>query len=566
MIRAYLISQLPTESFSLFLQLRLRGGILHDSFSLSLALQACDLSINHANGPTLHSQVFKLGFHYDLFVQTALLKMYAKFGFLDTARKVFDEMNDPDLVSYNVLLAEYVRAGEMTLAQNLFDRMPEKDLVSWNTMIHGYASHGNVRAARTLFDTSSEKDIVSWSSIIAAYAKSRQSNEALRLFYEMQLENIVPDKVTMVSVLCACGDLGALCMGKMVHEYIERQGIEIDLKLGTSLVDMYAKGGDIDNAMLAFTQMNKRDVFAWSAMIMGLANHGFGEVALDHFNKMISEGIKPNDITFIGVLIACSHIGLVDKGWTFFKSMSNVYGITPKIEHYGSMIDILGRAGRLQEARELIRSMPFEPDAVVWRTLLGACKVYKNVQLAEEATANLQLLEPHVDGNYVLLSNIYSQAKKWDEVVNVRRMMKNCNIKKLPGSSSIEVGNAVHEFVAGDKSHPQSDKIYQMLAEMTHRLKHAGYEPLTASVLQDFSDQVKETVLAHHSERLAIAFGLLNTAPGFPIRIVKNLRVCDDCHIAIKFISRIYDRKIIIRDRNRFHHFVAGSCSCKDFW
>ncbi|XP_059624809.1 pentatricopeptide repeat-containing protein At5g66520-like [Cornus florida] len=566
MIRAYLNSQNPNESLSLFVQMRLQQGIFVDSFSLSLVLQACGRSTDCSNGRTIHTQVLKLGFGCDLFIQTALIEMYAKFGHIDVAHNVFDEMTDPDLVSYNVLLAEYVRVGEISSAQELFDKMPDKDLVSWNTMIHGYASRGELGVAKKLFDRTCEKDVVSWSSIIAAYAKSRQSNEALRLFHEMQVANIVPDKITMVSVLCACGDVGALGMGKMVHECIERNRIEIDLKLGTALVDMYGKCGDIDSSMRVFNQMNKRDVFAWSAMIMGLANHGLGELALDHFSRMISEEIKPNDVTFIGVLSACSHIGLVDKGWIYFKSMNDGYGVTPKLEHYGCMVDILGRAGRLQEARELIRSMPIAPDAIAWRAFLGACRIYKNVELAEEATVNLLELEPHVDGNYVLLSNIYSQAKKWDKVVNIRRMMKDINIQKAPGSSSVEVDNAVHEFVAADKSHPQSVEIYQMLAEMSNRLKNTGYVPLTASVLQDFDEQEKEKALAVHSEKIAVAFALLSTAPRSPIRIVKNLRVCDDCHLAFKLISRIYDRKIVLRDRNRFHHFVGGSCSCKDYW
>ncbi|KAF8414234.1 hypothetical protein HHK36_002234 [Tetracentron sinense] len=524
MIRAYLNAQKPQESVSLFFQMWLRDGIAVDSFSLSLVLQACGRSFDNRNGQSIHTQVLKLGFGSDLFVQTALIEMYAKFGIVDNSRKTLDEMNEPDIVSYNVLLAEYVRVGEIDSARKLFDTMPDRDLVSWNTMIHGYATHGDVGAARELFDITNERDLVSWSSMIAAYAKTRQSNEALRLFHEMQLANLMPDSVTMASVVSACGDVGALGMGKMIHEYIERNRIEIDMKLGTSLVDMYAKCGDIDLSLRVFGKMDNRDVFTWSAMIIGLANHGYGEVALDHFSVMISEKIKPNDITFIGVLSACSHVGLVDKGWTYFSSMSDVYGVTPKIEHYGCMVDVLSRAGRLQEARKLIRNMPFAPDAIVWRALLGACRIYKNVELAEEAVVNLLELEPQVDGNYVLLSNIYSQAKRWEEVVNVRRVMRGRSIQKVPGSSSVEIDNAVHEFVAGDKSHRKSKEIYQMLAEMTDRLNHAGYKPLTASVLQDLNNEAKERALAHHSEKLAIAFSLLSTTPGSVIRIVKNLR------------------------------------------
>nr|DAD20267.1 TPA_asm: hypothetical protein HUJ06_021730 [Nelumbo nucifera] len=566
MIRAYLDAHNPRESISLFFQMQLQLRIPVDSFSLSLVVQACGRSHDTWNGFRVHTQILKLGFSSDLFVQTALIEMYSKFGDMVIARKILDEMNEPDLVSYNVLLSEYVKAGEIELARHLFDNMPNKDLVSWNTMIHGYAAHGSVASARKLFDACIQRDLVSWSSMISAYAKSRQSNEALRLFHDMQLAKVMPDGITMVSVLSACGDIGALGMGKMVHEYIERSGIKIDVKLGTSLVDMYAKCGDIDNSLVVFSKMDVKDVLTWSSMIMGLANHGLGEVALDYFLKMTEEGINPNDITFVGVLTACSHVGLISKGWAFFTSMNDVYGVTPKLEHYGCMVDILGRAGHLQDARELIKSMPFAPDAIVWRTLLSACRVHKNVELAEEAILNLMELEPDDDGNYVLLSNIYAQAKMWSNVVNVRRMMRSRSIIKVPGSSSIEVDNTVHEFIAGDKSHPKSKEIYEMLAEMHDRLVHVGYKPLTSTVLQDLNDQAKEEVLSHHSEKLAIAFGLLNTVPGSPIRIVKNLRVCEDCHLAIKLASAIYDRKIIVRDRNRFHHFVEGSCSCGDFW
>ncbi|KAI4296023.1 hypothetical protein L6164_036013 [Bauhinia variegata] len=552
MIRAYLNAQKPRESVTLYFQIRLQDNVLVDSFSLSLVLQACARLMDSENGQKLHALIAKLGFGPDVFVQTALIEMYAKCHCLEDAGKVLDHMEKPDLVSYNVLLAEYVRIGEIELAHELFNRMPERDLVSWNTIIHGYASLSEVRSAPKPFNITNEQ--------------RQQSNEALRLFHRMQLANVVPDKITIISVLSACGNLGALGMGRMIHEYVEINGIEIDMKLGTSLLDMYAKCGDIDSSVKTFKNVNARDIFTWSVMIMGLANHGLGELALEYFSNMIAEGLKPNDVTFLGVLSACSHIGLVEEGWKYFKSMTSVYGVAPKIEHYGCMIDMLGRAGLLQEARELIKSMPFAPDAVLWRAILGACRIHKNVELAEEATVNLLELEPHVDGNYVLLSNIFSQARKWDNVVDLRRMMRNADIHKVPGSSSIEVGNAVYEFVAGDKSHPKSDKIYEMLDEILHSIRCNGYEPLTTSAIQDFAEQEKQNALAAHSEKLAIAFGLLATAPGTPIRIFKNLRICDDCHLAIKFISNLYHRKIIIRDRNRFHHFEEGSCSCKDYW
>ncbi|CAL0330712.1 unnamed protein product [Lupinus luteus] len=552
MMRAYLNSQqLLHHSLTLYFQMR-NHSLSLDSFTFSLVFQACGKLLDSDNGTKIHTHVFKLGFPHDLFVQTALIEMYAKCGCFQYAFKVLDYMEHPDLVSYNVFLAECVRVGDIQMAHQVFDNMPHRDLVSWNTMIHGFASFANVGPPRKTSDFGGQR--------------RQECGEALRLFHDMQSANVVPDRITIISVLSACGNVGALGMGKMIHEYIERNGIEMDVKLGTCLLDMYAKCGDIDNALMVFHLMDKKDIFTWSVMIMGLANHGFGEQALAYFSKMIAEGIKPNDVTFVGVLSACSHIGFVDKGRVCFKSMSSVYGVTPKIEHYGCMVDILGRAGCLQEARELIRTMPFTPDAIVWRAFLGACRIHKNVDLAEEATVNLLQLEPHIDGNYVLLSNIYSQAKKWDRVVNLRRRMKYCNIKKTPGSSSIEVDNTVYEFICGDKSHPKSLEIYEMLDEIVDRIQYCGYESLTSSNIQDCDEEEKQSLLATHSEKLAIAFGLLSTAPGTTIRIFKNLRVCEDCHYCIKFISKVYNRKIIVRDRNRFHHFYEGSCSCKDYW
>ncbi|XP_010938918.1 pentatricopeptide repeat-containing protein At2g29760, chloroplastic-like [Elaeis guineensis] len=566
LIRAYLQSQEPVESLHLFHKMRLREGVTVDSFSISLALQACGRSGESTIGRAIHTHLLKVGFVSDLFVQTALVEMYAKVGDVSIARRVFDEMPERDLVSYNVMLAEYVGCDNVQEARRLFDEMPDRDLVSWNTMIHGYAMSGDLHAAQQIFDRTHEKDLFSWSLMISAYAQSRQSSEALRLFREMQLANVVPDKVTMVSVLSACGDLGALSMGKVIHRFIERKVMEVDLRLGTSLVDMYAKCGDIDSSLGVFLKLSERDVLTWSSMIIGLANHGLGMVALDFFSKMISEQMKPNEITFVGVLMACGHAGLVSEGRAHFNSMSDVHGISPTIEHYGCMVDLLGRAGHIEEARQFIKDMPFEPDAVVWRALLGACRIHKNVEVAEEAIAKLVDLEPLVDGHYVLSSNIFAHANRWDGVANLRKMMRSKSIQKVPGSSSIEVDDTVYEFVAGDKSHPRCDEIYRMLNEMIDRLKQAGYRPMISFVLQDVDETLKECILIQHSEKLAIAFGLLTSPPKSIIRIMKNLRVCEDCHWAIKLVSLVYDRQLIIRDRNRFHHFAKGKCSCRDYW
>ncbi|XP_051214156.1 pentatricopeptide repeat-containing protein At3g62890-like [Lolium perenne] len=577
-MRAYLRASLPLQAL-----LALRGllprapRLLANSFSLSLALQSCaaaaaTLPPNPAAapprlGPALHARALKSGFAAaDIFVRTALVEMYAKTGLPALARAAFDEAPRRDVFLCNVMLAAYVSRCDVAEAREVFDGMPDRDLVSWNTMIHGYTVSGDVGAAREIFDGTADRDAFSWSSMISAYAKGRRSKDALELWREMRLARVAPDCITMVSVLSACGDVGALAIGAEVHQFVDNNNVEVDVKLGTALVDMYAKCGDIESSLRVFRAMPVKDVLAWSSMVIGLANHGLGHDALGLFSEMTSEGLQPNEITFIGVLIACTHVGLVSEGKNYFSSMSDVHGVAPRIEHYGCMVDLLGRAGHVEEAMELIRSMPFEPDAVIWRALLGACRIHKNVEIAEEAMARLRVLDPLADGHYVLLSNIYAQANSWEGVAEIRKTIRRENIQRVPGRSSIEWENTVHEFVSGDRSHPRFGEIYKMLEEMMDRLRQAGYRPMTSLVLQDIDEQSKTQALAEHSEKLAIAFGLLTTPARSTLRITKNLRACEDCHSAIKLISLVYDRKLVVRDRNRFHHFSEGKCSCKDYW
>ncbi|CAM0906955.1 unnamed protein product [Alopecurus aequalis] len=580
-MRAYLRAALPLQALLVLRGLLPRAPrILANSFSLSLTLQACAASAAAAAaaalpspaatpplGASLHARALKSGFAAaDIFVRTALVEMYSKAGRAELARAAFDEAPRRDVFLCNVMLAAYVARGEVAEARKVFDGMRDRDLVSWNTMIHGYAVSGDVGMAREIFDGTRDRDAFSWSSMISAYSKSRRSKEALELWREMRVARVAPDCITMVSVLSACSDMGALAIGTEVHHFVESNRVEVDVKLGTALVDMYAKCGDIDNSLGVFRAMPAKDVLTWSSMIIGLANHGLGHDALSLFSEMVSEGLQPNEITFIGVLIACTHVGLVSDGKKYFRSMSGVHGVAPRIEHYGCMVDLLGRAGHVEEAMELIRSMPCEPDAVIWRALLGACRIHKNVEIAEEAMARLRVLDPLADGHYVLLSNIYAQANSWEGVAEMRKTIRRENIQRVPGRSSIEWENTVHEFVSGDRSHPRFGEIYKMLEQMMNRLRQAGYRPMTSLVLQDIDEQSKKQALAEHSEKLAIAFGLLTTPARSTLRITKNLRACEDCHSAIKLISLVYDRKLVVRDRNRFHHFSEGQCSCKDYW
>lgn len=312
--------------------------------------------------------------------------------------------------------------------------------------------------------------------------------------------------------------------------------------------------------------MEERDIFTWNSFITGCAQHGLGREAIKMYKHMESAGVLPNEVTFVGLLNACSHAGLVDEGWQFFKSMSRDYGLTPLLEHYACMVDLLGRTGNVQGAEQFIYDMPIEPDAVIWSALLGACKIHKNAEIGRRAAEKLFAIEPSNSGNYVMLSNIYSSLGMWVEVAEVRRIMKQHGVTKEPGCSWMQIRNKVYSFVTGDKQHEQIEEIESTLQDLYTSLRTTGYVPDTEFVLHDIDEEQKESSLLYHSEKLAVAYALLVTPQGMPIQIMKNLRICGDCHTFIKFVSHVTKRDIDIRDGNRFHHFRNGSCSCGDFW
>ncbi|XP_031271192.1 pentatricopeptide repeat-containing protein At2g29760, chloroplastic [Pistacia vera] len=473
-----------------------------------------------------------------------------------------------DLTMSNAMLDMYVKCGSLEDAKRLFDKIEEKDIISWTTMIDGYAKLGEYDAARCVLDAVPKQEIAIWNALISAYEQNGKPKEALAVFRELQLsKNVNPDEVTFVSTLSACAQLGAMDVGEQIHANIKNQGVKFNCYLTTSLIDMYSKCGNLEKALEVFYSVKRRDVFVWSAMIAGLAMYGKGKAAIDLFFRMQEAKVKPNAVTFTNVLCACSHTGLVEEGRMFFNQMEPVYGVVPGFKHYACMVDILGRAGLLEEAAELIEKMPITPSASVWGALLGACKIHNNVELAEQACSRLLELEPENHGALVLLSNIYAKTGKWDNVSELRKRMRVSGLKKEPGSSSIEVNGIIHKFLAADNSHPLCKEIYSKLDEIMARLKSLGYVPNKSHLLQLVEEEdIQEQALNLHSEKLAIAFGLISANPSQPIRIVKNLRVCGDCHSVAKLISRLYDREILLRDRYRFHHFSGGQCSCMDYW
>lgn len=385
----------------------------------------------------------KLGFGSDVYVTTGLVDVYARGGDIRSARKVFDNMPEKSLVSLTAMITCYAKHGELQLARALFDGMEERDAICWNVMIDGYAQHG-------------------------------MPTEALVLFQKILTAKVRPNEATFLAALSACGQIGALESGRWLHAHIENQGIQVNARLGTALIDMYSKCGSLEDAKLVFDRITDRDVVAWNSMIVGYAMHGFVNYAMNLFDEMQRMGLQPTDITFIGVLSACAHSGLVNEGRRLFNAMKDVYGIEPKIEHYGCMVNLLGRAGHLQEAYELVKNMKMDTDPVLWGALLGGCRLHGNIALGKEIAEFVSSHNLVNSGTYVLLSNLYAAEGNWDGVAWVRGLMKESGVQKESGCSSIEVNNKVHEFLAGDLRHPKSKEIYKMLEEINGWLKVHG--------------------------------------------------------------------------------------------
>jgi pentatricopeptide repeat protein len=494
----------PTMAISCYRTMSRHSLTRIDALTCSFALKACARALARSEAIQLHSQLLRFGFKADVLLLTTLLDVYAKTGDLDSAEKVFDEM--------------IVR------------------------------------------------DIASWNALISGLAQGSRPTEAIALFNRMRVEGWKPNEVTVLGVLSACSQLGALKEGKKIHGYIMEQKLDMNVIVCNAVIDMYAKCGFADKAYWVFEKMcGRKSLVTWNTMIMAFAMHGDGSKALELFEQMGQTGVHPDAVSYLAVLCACNHAGLVEDGVRLFDSMARS-GVTPNVKHYGSVVDLLGRAGRLNEAYDIINSMPMFPDVVLWQSLLGACKTYDNVEMAEFASQKLLEMGSNSCGDFVLLSNVYAAHERWNDVGRVRKAMKNRDVKKIPGFSYIEVDGVIHKFVNADQSHTNWCEIYAKLDEIKFRIKAYGYVAETNFVLHDIGQEEKENVLCYHSEKLAVAFGLISISEGTAIQVIKNLRICGDCHAVIKIISKVYDREIIVRDRARFHRFKDGLCSCRDYW
>lgn len=493
-----LISGLVQKRFSkgllMFGEMRAKDVPLHTVTILGL-VPGCTNPLHLNLGSSLHCLAMKHGFITDVNVANCFLSMYARCGSVESARRVFDERH-------------------------------ERTLITWNAMISGYSQNG-------------------------------LCSEVLNLFRDMQSSGVCPDEVTFVGVLSSCANLGAQRIGREVEEMIDGRGFGFNPFLRNSLISMYTRCGNLARARAVFDAMTEKTLVSWTSIIGGYGMHGQGEVAVELFDQMIRAGIRPDKAVFVCVLTACSHAGLTEKGLGYFYSMQEIYSLNPLSEHYSCVVDLLGRAGRLAEAVNLIESMPVQPDGPVWGALLGACKIHKNVELAELAFNKVVELEPKNIGYYVLLSNIYKEAGNMEGVLKIRVMMRERRLRKDPGYSYVEYQGRNHLFVAGDGRHPQSKEIYAMLDKLEGLAKEDGEE--------ENHKQQREN-WAVHSERLAIAFALLNSSSNEEILVIKNLRICGDCHMFVKSVSKIVNCRFVVRDATRFHHFNGGSCSCNDYW
>ncbi|XP_058092632.1 pentatricopeptide repeat-containing protein At4g18840-like [Magnolia sinica] len=492
MIRGYSQSHRPENALSMFYRMICDEDSAPNGLTFPFVLKACSRLGSVEEGRQVHGQVFKYGLDSDVFIQNALILMYASAGCVSYASQVFEKMDRGDVVSWNSMIAGLVDSGFVVEARELFDRMPERNTISWNCLIDGHVKLGLLGIARGLFDQMSIKDSVTWNTMIGGYVSSGlmedacwlfnqmpsemkdlitfnmmidgymkdcRFKEVLELFREMQVGKLKPNNFTMVSSLSACSNLGALEQGEWIRAYIESNRIGLDAILGTALMDMYAKCGKIERALSVFKSMEERDVGAWNSIISSLGIHGFGKKAMVLFSEMMESEIVPVELTFVSILSACRHSGLVEEGRRCFHLMTEVYDIVPKVEHYGCMVDLLGRAGLLDEAKELIEAMDADSSVPMWGALLGACSRLGNLEMGEYAAKHLLELDHSDPSCYVILSNMYASVGRWDAAIEVRRRMRDDGIDKLPGCSSIEVNGVVHEFRVGDYLNPFEEMV-----------------------------------------------------------------------------------------------------------
>ena len=605
------------QVFNLLINMH-RFGFSFSDYTLSTVLNVCsscgyvdDYNNHFCFGKMIHGIGIKFGLDFNVVVGTALLDMYAKNDCLRDAIRVFEgfDLKNKNDFMYNAMIAGFLRGGlccesarEAIRVFNEMRRMGVKcskftfssivkacigvgdfevgrqihgqilrnglqdDEFVGSSLVEMYSFFGDVDDGLRCFELTPKLDVVSWTSMISGCVRNGKFENALSLFYRFLVDGRKVDEFIVSSVMGACADMAAARTGEQIQGYALKFGVADFTIVKNTQICMYAKSGDIDSARITFEEAENPDVVSWSVMICSYAQHGFAKEALRLFELMTVSGIEPNHITLLGVLTACSHGGLVDEGFRYYEIMKKDFGIAANVKHSACMVDLLGRAGKLEEAQRLIYDSGFEDDPVLWRALLGACKVRKDTEMGKCIADKVIELEPHDAASYVLLYNLYNDVGKKKHALEVRKLMQDRGVKKEPGISWIEVGNTVHTFLVDDCSHPISELIYSRLGELLAKIKEISFdnEKLPLGIAEtECSGTVR---MSHHSEKLAVTFGIISLPKSAPVRVMKNLRVCSDCHTTMKLISVVEKREIILRDTIRFHHFKDGLCSCKDYW
>ncbi|CAJ1920798.1 unnamed protein product [Sphenostylis stenocarpa] len=483
LIRGCVHCYYPDHALGFYIRM-LRNNVMPTSYSFSSLIKACTLLMDSAFGKALHGHIWKCGFDSHVFVQTTLVEFYSTLGDVSGSRRVFDVMPERDVFAWTTMISALVRDGDMNSAGKLFDEMPEKNIATWNAMIDGYAKLGDAESAEFLFNQMPARDIIAWTTMMKCYLRNKKYSDVVTLFHDMIDKGMIPDEVTMTTVISACAHLGALDLGKEVHLYLMLHEFDLDVYIGSSLIDMYAKCGSIDRSLLVFYKLQNKNLFCWNSIIDGLATHGYAEEALRMFGEMERKRIRPNAVTFISILSACTHAGFVEEGRCWFMSMIQDYCITPQVEHYGCMVDLYSKAGLLEDALEMVQNMTVEPNSFIWGALLSGCKLHKNMEIAHIAVQNLLALEPSNSGHYSLLVNMYAEVNRWSEVARIRTAMKDLGVeKRCPGSSCVEINKRVHVFAASDTYHPSYSQLHLLLAELDDHLRLAGYVREPGSIL-----------------------------------------------------------------------------------
>ncbi|KAL3850546.1 hypothetical protein ACJIZ3_012428 [Penstemon smallii] len=577
-----------TSALSHFSDMRRSDSLQPNDFTFPCLFKASASLHNLFIGQQFHALSVKLMLIVDVFVACSAFDMYSKLGFLSYAEKLFDEMTYRNIVTWNACISNAVLNGKPGEGIWRFVQLLRDDEVSTHTnsttfcaflnacsngeflsqgkQLHGYlikqgqeadvsVSNGlidfygkcrKVNSSSRVFGNMRDRNDVSWCSMLAVFEQNYMGEKACGVFLKSRRAGVEPTNFMVSSVLSACAGLAALEAGRVVHGLAVKACVDCNLFVGSALVDMYGKSGSIEDCEKAFYEMPRRNLVSWNALIGGYAHQGRADMVLELFKEMTNRGnneaLVPNYVTFVCVLTACSRGGMVNVGMDIFESMRGNYGVDPGAEHYACVVDMLGRAGQVERAYEFIKKMPFHPTISMWGALLGACKMHGRPKLGKIAAEKLFELDPQDSGNHVILSNMFAAAGQWDEASLVRKEMNDVGIKKGAGCSWISVKNSVHVFQAKDKSHSRNSEIRAMLDKLKKDMEAAGYVLDTNMALFDVEDEEKESDVWYHSEKIALAFGLVALPPGVPIRITKNLRVCVDCHSAIKFISGIVGR------------------------